>query len=95
MLPSRFLWAARKPVDRLGCSRVALLTRAMNLSQSVSPLLRFFRKEYKSLQALWAFFPNVLMCSAQKVTDLYFENDETVVTLEADTYRAGVIKSRL
>ena len=41
----------------------------MNLSQSVSPFLRFFRKEYKSFQSLRAFFPNALMCSAQKVTD--------------------------
>ena len=48
---------------------MALLTRSMNLSQSVSPFLRFFRKEYKSFQSLRAFFPNALMCSAQKVTD--------------------------
>ncbi len=69
MIPLGFLWAASRPDARLGCSRVALLTRSMNLSQSVSPLLRFFRKEYKSFQSLRALFPNALMCSAQKVTD--------------------------
>ena len=47
----------------------AFLTRSINLSQSVSPLMRFFRKEYKSFQSLRAFFANMLMCSAQKVTD--------------------------
>ena len=62
--PERFRLPAR-----VAFTLWAFLTRSMNLSQSVSPLMRFLRKEYRSFQSLRTFFPNRLMCSAQKVTD--------------------------